>query len=42
MQTRPRKKKVRRTRFSRCPKCRKIVRVHQRRCKTCHFQLKAG
>ncbi len=36
MQARPRKKKVRRARFSRCPKCGKQIRKHQVRCRTCH------
>lgn len=36
MALRPRKKKVRQTKFRRCPKCQKIVRVHQKRCRTCH------
>jgi hypothetical protein len=33
---RPHKKKVRQNRFRRCPKCQKIVRAHQKRCRTCH------
>jgi hypothetical protein len=40
MQTRPRKKAVRKSRYSRCPKCLKQVRKHQVRCKTCHLLLK--
>jgi hypothetical protein len=36
MQARPRKKKVRQSRFSRCPKCGKQIRKHQVRCRTCH------
>jgi hypothetical protein len=40
MQARPRKKKVRQARFSRCPKCHKQIRKHQVRCKTCHLLQK--
>jgi hypothetical protein len=40
MQTRPRTKKARQSRFSRCPKCGKQVRKDQRRCKSCHLGLK--
>ena len=40
MQTRPRKKMARKNRYKRCPKCNKQVRVHQRRCRTCHQVLK--
>ncbi|MFN4258959.1 MAG: hypothetical protein ACK4RK_06650 [Gemmataceae bacterium] len=40
MQTRPRTRKVKRKKYSRCPKCNKQVRLHQRRCKTCHLLLK--
>ena len=36
MKARPRKKKVRQSRFSRCPKCQKQIRKHQKRCTTCH------
>ena len=32
-------KKVRKNRFGRCPKCHKIIRLHQKRCKTCHMAL---
>jgi hypothetical protein len=39
MPLRPRKKRVRRNRFRRCPKCQKQVRIHQVRCKTCHQVL---
>jgi hypothetical protein len=41
MQRRPRKKKVKHRRFPRCPKCRKLVGIHQNRCKTCHQVLRA-
>jgi hypothetical protein len=37
MQARPRKKKVRKSRFTRCPKCHKQIRKHQVRCTTCHL-----
>jgi hypothetical protein len=37
MQARPRKKKVRRARFRRCPKCDKLLRFHKKRCPTCHL-----
>jgi hypothetical protein len=40
MSLRPRKKKVKRSRFGRCPKCNKQVRIHQKRCRTCHQALK--
>jgi hypothetical protein len=40
MQTRPRTKKAKKSRFKRCPKCNKQVRIHVRRCKTCHQLLK--
>jgi hypothetical protein len=40
MAFRPRKKKVKRGKFWRCPKCHKQVRVHQKRCRTCHQVLK--
>lgn len=36
MQARPRKKKVRQSRFGRCPKCQKQIRKHKVRCTTCH------
>lgn len=39
MGLRPQIKKVRQNRFGRCPKCRKITRLHQKRCKTCHLSL---
>jgi len=39
MRARPRKKAVRTSRFRRCPKCHKQVRIHQRRCRTCHQVL---
>jgi hypothetical protein len=39
MAFRPRKKMIRRSRFRRCPKCHKQVRVHQKRCRTCHQVL---
>jgi hypothetical protein len=42
MGLRPRIKIARRARFSRCPKCNKQIRLHQKRCKTCHRALKAG
>ena len=31
-----------RNRFRRCPKCQKQVRIHQKRCKTCHQVLRRG
>jgi len=37
---RPRIKSVRRSRFRRCPKCNKQVRLHTVRCRTCHLLLK--
>jgi hypothetical protein len=40
MQARPRTKARRKSRFSRCPKCQKQVRLHQKRCRTCHQLLK--
>jgi hypothetical protein len=40
MGLRPHKKKVRRSRFSRCPKCHKQIRIHQKRCTVCNRQLK--
>lgn len=39
MNSRPRRKARRRARFSRCPKCRKQIRLHQKRCRTCHQAL---
>ena len=36
MSLRPRKKKVKQGRFLRCPKCKKQIRIHQKRCRTCH------
>lgn len=38
MRARPIVKKVRKNRFLRCPKCRKIVRIHAKRCATCHTE----
>jgi hypothetical protein len=40
MPKRPRKKTVRQSKYRRCPKCNKQVRVHQRRCRTCHQVLR--
>jgi hypothetical protein len=40
VQTRPRTKANRKSRYSRCPKCQKQVRLHQVRCRTCHQKLK--
>ena len=40
MQARPRIKARRKARFGRCPKCQKQVRLHQKRCRTCHQLLK--
>jgi hypothetical protein len=40
MQARPQTKKRRKSRFKRCPKCNKQVRLHQVRCRTCHQKLK--
>jgi hypothetical protein len=37
MVLRPRVKKVRRNRFRRCPKCHKQIRMHTKRCRTCHL-----
>jgi predicted amidophosphoribosyltransferase len=37
MQARPQKKKVRKARFTRCPKCQKQLRFHKKRCPTCHL-----
>jgi len=39
MALRPRKKKVKKNRFRRCPKCQKQVRIHMKRCRTCHQVL---
>ena len=39
MPLRPKTKKVRRNRFRRCPKCQKQVRIHMKRCRTCHQVL---
>jgi hypothetical protein len=39
MPKRPRKKKVRQGKYRRCPKCQKQVRIHQKRCRTCHLVL---
>ena len=36
MRKRPLTKKFKKTRFSRCPKCHKQIRKHQKRCTTCH------
>ncbi len=41
MPKRPRTKKYRRTKLSRCPKCQKVTRLHQVRCKTCSLLLRA-
>jgi hypothetical protein len=40
MQARPRTKARRKSRYRRCPKCQKQVRLHQVRCRTCHQKLK--
>ncbi len=40
MGLRPHVKKVRKNRFRRCPKCHKVIRIHQKRCRTCHLALK--
>lgn len=40
MSLRPRIKKVRQSKFGRCPKCQKVIRPHTKRCKTCHLALK--
>ena len=40
MRKRPLTKKFKKTRFSRCPKCHKQIRIHQIRCVTCHQKLK--
>ncbi len=40
MRSRPQTKAKRKSRYSRCPKCNKQVRLHQRRCRTCHQVLK--
>ena len=40
MLARPRIKSYRKTRFTRCRKCGKLLRRHQVRCKTCHLLLK--
>lgn len=37
MVLRPRTKRVKRLRYRRCPKCNKQIRIHTRRCKTCHL-----
>jgi len=39
MPKRPRNKKYHKSKFWRCPKCQKQVRVHQKRCRTCHLLL---
>jgi len=36
MNGRPQVRKVKKNRYQRCPKCRKIIRLHQKRCRTCH------
>jgi hypothetical protein len=36
---RPRTKKVRQSRYRRCPKCQKLIRIHQKRCRVCHLVL---
>lgn len=40
MDKRPRTKSVRKNRYSRCPKCNKQLRLHTKRCKTCHKLIK--
>jgi hypothetical protein len=40
MGIRPHTTKVKRSRYRRCPKCNKQVRIHQVRCRTCHQLLK--
>lgn len=40
MRARPHRKKSTPSRFSRCPKCGKQIRIHQVRCRTCHLALK--
>jgi hypothetical protein len=40
MTMRPHAKKWKKARYSRCPKCQKQIRAHQKRCKTCHLALK--
>ncbi len=37
MSLRPRKKKVKQSRFRRCPKCHKMIRLNTKRCRTCHL-----
>lgn len=39
MPKRPRTKPSHRAKVRRCPKCQKLVRIHQKRCKTCHQVL---
>jgi uncharacterized paraquat-inducible protein A len=39
MALRPRKKATKKNKFRRCPKCQKQVRIHQKRCRTCHQVL---
>lgn len=36
---RPRTKKVKKSRYRRCPKCHKQIRIHTVRCRTCHLLL---
>jgi hypothetical protein len=37
MSLRPRKKKVKKSKFRRCPKCQKLLRLKIKRCRTCHL-----
>ena len=40
MGIRPKTTAVKRSRYRRCPKCNKQVRIYMVRCKTCHQVLK--
>ena len=40
MRARPLTKSMKKARFSRCPKCQRQIRAHQKRCKICSQKLK--
>jgi hypothetical protein len=39
MVLRPRTKSYKKKKYRRCPKCNKLIRIHIKRCKTCHQVL---